>query len=251
MLLKKINPFKTSFLFLLFQFGSLYSHPAISDGSFIDKVYHPYVQPNEREFEWRGNIQKYSANDSEKARQKDNAQKHRFAYGQSINERWFAEFYLVGEKNRRQDFKLESVEIEALWQITEQGEYDQDWGMLFEIEHERDNDVSEVSSALIIEQQWHKWVGTANLYLIYEWGNKIDNELETAMALQGRYRYSKSLEPAIEFYSSDASEGIGPVFLGSVKLSGRKKIYWEAGVILGLDNETADQTYKFSIEFEF
>ena len=250
MLIKNINRFKIYFVFLLFHLSALSSHVVFSDGSFIDKVYHPYVQPNEREFEWRGNLQKYSGN-SERARQKDNTQTHRFGYGQSINERWFVELYLIGEKNREDDFKLEAVEVEALLQITEQGEYNQDWGMLFEVEHERDNDVSEVSTALIIEQQWQKWVGTANLYLIYEWGSKIDNELETAMALQGRYRYSRTLEPAIEFYSSDASEGIGPVLLGSVKLSGRKKIYWETGIIFGLDNETADQTFKFSIEYEF
>ncbi|MCK5665291.1 MAG: hypothetical protein KAI17_17510, partial [Thiotrichaceae bacterium] len=181
----------------------------------------------------------------------DNAQKHRLAYGQSFNEHWFGEIYLVGEKNREQEFKLTAVELEALWQITEQGEYEQDWGMLFEIEHERDSDVSEIASALLIEQQWGKWVGTANLYLIYEWGSKIDNELETAMALQGRYRYSRLIEPAIEFYSSDGSEGIGPVLLGNFKLNGRKQIRWEAGVIFGLDNETADQTYKFLLEFEF
>ncbi len=249
MLAKIINSYKPFYLLLIFQLGSIYFNVAISDGSFIDKVYHPYVQPNEREFEWRGIIEKQSGQ-SKEARQKDNAQKYRFGYGQSINERWFAEIYLIGEKHREQEFKLEVVEIEALWQITEQGEYDQDWGMLFEVEHERD-DVSEISSALIIEQQWNNWVGTANLYLIYEWGSKIDNEFETAMALQGRYRYSKTLEPAIEFYSSDVSEGIGPVLLGNIKLSGRKKIYWETGVIFGLDNETADQTYKISIEFEF
>ncbi len=223
---------------------------AQADGSFIDKVYHPYVQPHEREFEWRANIHKDTGK-SEKEKSMNNSQLHRFAYGQSLNDCWSAELYLIGEKNKEHDFKITAVEIEALWQLTEQGEYSQDWAMLFEIEHERDTDVSEVSSALIIEQQWSKWVGTANLYLIYEWGSKIDNELETAMALQGRYRYSKSIEPAVEFYSSDGSEGIGPVLLGNIKLSGRKNIHWEAGVIFGLDRETADQTFKFLIEFEF
>lgn len=51
--------------------------------------------------------------------------------------------------------------------------------------------------------------------------------------------------------SSDDSEGIGPVLLGNFKLNGRKQIRWEAGVIFGLDNETADQTCKFLLEFEF
>ncbi len=230
--------------------ASLYSTTAYADGSFIDKVYHPYVQPHEREIEWRWNMKNDSGN-SHKERLMDNARQHRLAYGQSINDRWFAEMYLVGDKNREQEFKLTAIELEALWQITEQGEYDEDWGMLFELEHERKYDISEVSTALLIEKEWHRWVGTANLYLIYEWGSKINNEFETAMALQAKYRYSRYVEPAIEFYSSDTSEGVGPVLLGDIKLGGRKKIHWESGIIFGLDNDTADQTLKMLIEFEF
>ncbi len=237
--MKKI--LKLPAVFLLFCSFNL-----MADGSFIDKVYHPYVQPGEKELEWRWNMQK--DNDD---RAKDNAHTHRFGYGQSINEYWFAELYLIGEKNREHDFKITAVELEALWQLTEQGEYDADWGLLFEVEHERDEHVSEISSALLIEKEWNKWVATANLYLIYEWGSDIDNEFETAMAVQTRYRYSRALEPALEFYSSDSSEGIGPVLLGNFRLSGRKQIYWEAGVIFALDNETADQTLKLSVEFEF
>lgn len=217
----------------------------LADGSFIDKVYHPYVQPGEREFEFRFNLQK----DDEGI--KDKLYKYHFSYGQSINENWFAEIYLIVEQKQNNAFKITAIELEALWQLTEQGEYDEDWGLLFEVEHEHNEHITELSTALIIEKEWHKWVGTANLYLIYEWGSEIENEFETAMALQTRYRYSRSLEPAIEFYSSDASEGIGPVLLGQVKLNGRKKIYWEAGVIFGLDNKTADQTFKFLLEFEF
>lgn len=226
--------------FLIFQ-------PVVSgDSSFIDKVYHPYVQPHEKELEWRWLYEK----DNDEPKQ-DNAQTHKLAYGQSINDNWFAEMYLIGEKNRQHDFKLTAVELEALWQITEQGEYDADFGMLFELEHERETDVSEISTALLIEKEWQKWVGTANLYLTYEWGSKIDNELETALALQGRYRYSRFIEPAIEYYHSDSSEGLGPVVMGEIRLSGRQKIYWQSGVIFSLDNETADNTFKLIIEYEF
>lgn len=232
---------KITLLFCLF-----ISNMTLADGTFIDKVYHPYVQPNEKELEWRWLYEK--DNDDPL---KDNAQTHKLAYGQSINESWFAEIYLIGQKNQEYDFKLTAGELEALWQITEQGEYDADFGMLFEVEHERENDVSELATALLIEKEWHKWVATANLYLIYEWGSKIDNELETAMALQGRYRYSRALEPAIEFYSSDSSEGIGPVLLGNFRLSGRKQIRWQAGVIFALDKETADNTFKLLVEYEF
>ncbi len=224
----------------------LFNSFCFADNSFIDKVYHPYVQPHEREFEFRWGIEK----DNENIRQ-DNTQQYRLAYGQSLSENWFTELYLVGSKKSSHNLTLSALEVESLWQITEQGEYYADLGMLLEFEYERDIHIKEVSSALLIEKEWGRWVGTANLYLIYEWGSQIDNELETAMAVQTRYRWSRSLEPAIEFYSSDTSEGLGPVLLGDIKLSGKKKIHWEAGVIWALDNKTPDKTLKLSLEFEF
>jgi hypothetical protein len=221
--------------------------PAIAqaDGSPIDKVYHPYVQPDEREFEWRA----VYPNDGDP--QLDNAQKHRFAYGQSINERWFGEIYLIGEKNNQDSFSIEEIELEATWQITEQGEYDIDWGMLFEYERSFKHNFSEVAIGLLADKQWGRWVGTANVKLIYEGGKGIEDEFETSLASQLRYRYSRQLEPAIEFYSGEDGAGIGPVLLGNIRLGGRKQLRWEAGIVAGLDNKTANNTLRFLLEYEF
>lgn len=226
--------------------GVLYPLNVSADQSLIDKVYHPYVQPQEREFEWRATIE---SDDAENP--KDGVQTYRFAYGQSLNEYWFGEAYLIGNKSPDNSFDINAVEIELIWQITEQGEYAADWGMLFELERSLDDDITELSTALLIERQWGKWVGTANLYLTYEGGGDINDEIETGLAVQGRYRYSRVLEPAIEFYSSDASKGIGPVLLGNLSLGGRKQLRWEAGVIAGLDDKTPDATIKMLLEFEF
>ena len=219
--------------------------PLLADGSNIDKVYHPYVQPLEKEIEWRALYQ------SDNDRKLDRVQKHRLGYGQSINERWFAEIYLIGEKNRDESFGIDEIELEALWQITEQGEFAADWGMLFEYERAIDENINELSASILTERQWGRWVGTANLGLIYEWGSAIDNELETALALQGKYRYSRAIEPAVELYSSEGGTGIGPVLLGSQRLGGRKQLRWEAGVIYGVDEDAPDRTYRLLLEFEF
>lgn len=219
---------------------------ALADGSIIDKIYHPYVQPQEKEFEFRASIQS-----DDKDNSLDGIDTYRFAYGQSINDRWFAEFYLIGDKSPDDSLEFEAAEIELLWQLTEQGEYAADWGMLFELEREFEDQITEISSALLIERQWGKWVGTANLNLTYEWGNDIENEFETALALQTRYRYSRSLEPAIELYIGENSKGIGPVLLGNIRLGDRKQLRWEAGIIAGFSDDSPDTTFKFLIELEF
>jgi hypothetical protein len=218
---------------------------ALADGSNIDKVYHPYVQPLEKEIEWRAVYQR--DNDS----RRDHLQRYRLGYGQSINENWFAEIYLIGENTRQQNLELDEIELEALWQMTEQGEYAADWGMLFEYERALDENINELSASLLTERQWDRWVGTVNLSLLYEWGSHVDNEAETALALQGKYRYSRVLEPAIEVYSSEGGQGAGPVLLGSQRLGDGRRLRYEAGVIFGLDGDAADQTYKLILELEF
>ena len=92
-----------------------------ADGSTIDKVYHPYVQPEERELEFRAIVENNSDRTS------GDQQVYRLGYGQSFNDYWFGEVYLIGLKNDDQGLRLEAYELEALWQITEQGEFFDDW----------------------------------------------------------------------------------------------------------------------------
>ena len=232
--------------FILFLVLLMSNSLVFADSAFIDKIYHPYVQPHEKEFEWRLILQ-----DGHQNSDRQNVVRNRFAYGQSFNDRWFSEVYLIAEKNNDQQLKITAIELETLWQITEQGEYGADFGLLVELEHEIDNDISEISTAFLIEKEWGKWSATSNLYLIYEWGKRIQNEFETAASLQVKYRYSKAVEPAIELYASEFSKGMGPVLLGGLRLGGRKKLKWEAGLIFGLNKVTPDRTARFLIEFEF
>lgn len=225
--------------------ASLLPLPVLADSSTIDKVYDPYVNQLEKELEYR----LLNQNDKDKA--KDNVQVHKFGAGMSWSDRLFTELYVIADKTPDDDFDLSAIEAEFKWQLTEQGEYSSDWGLMFELEAERDEHVREASSTLIMLHQWSRWVGTANLTLAYEWGNDIDNEFETAFSGQLRYRYRSALEPALEVYWSDASQGVGPVVSGTQRLGGRKQLMWEFGVILGVDSETPDQTWKFSLEYEF
>lgn len=218
---------------------------ATADGVVIDKIYHPYVQPLEREFEWRATWQ------NEQPGRPDSLQVYRFAYGQSFAEKWFAELYLVGANSAEGSFRLEAYELELQKQLTEQGEYWADWGLLFELEKERGLDAWEFSTGLLAEKEWGRWSGTANLFVMHEWGEDVVDETETRLGLQARYRLSRAFEPALELYSGEDTRGIGPAVMGQVPLDGRRQLYWEAGVILGIDSKSPDTTLRFLLEFEF
>jgi len=216
-----------------------------ADGSTIDKVYHPYVVPLEIEVEWRTVV---SFDDDDAV---DDQQLHRLGIGYSPVESWFAEVYLIGEKKPNDAFALEAIEIEAKWQLTEQGEYDADWGVLFEFEKQAQDEIWAVAVGLLVEKEWGRWVGAANLFVEFEWGGDIKSELESAGALQLRYRYDRVFEPALEFYQSENTTGLGPVLMGNQRLGIGRKLHWEFGVIFGLNGRTPNQTVKALLEYEF
>ena len=233
---------KAVIFFVLLCLPSLYAQ---ADGIVVDKVYHPYVDALEKEMEYRTVIQ------DEQEGLLTPAEIHQFAIGTSVGDKLFAEFYAIGTKNRQGNFHLGAWEAELKWQLTEQGEYFADWGLLFEYENEVELDKNEMTVGILAEKEFGRFSGTANLMLINEWGEDIVNEYETVLATQIRYRQSQAFEPGIEFYAGQNARGIGPVIQGNISLSLRKSLHWESGVIFGLGNDSPNTSYRFLIEYEF
>lgn len=108
------------------------SSVVFADGVTIDKVYDPYVYLLEKEVEVRTLYQNGSGGDV------NDGLRYSLAYGQSLSERFFAELYLIVEDKHGESLELEGYEAEFKWQLTEQGEFDNDWGLLFEFEKKQE-----------------------------------------------------------------------------------------------------------------
>lgn len=225
---------------------ALLSPPLLfADGNVVDKVYHPYVDALEREFEYRSVFQ-------ERQHGLDNAKQiHQLSIGSSLGQKWFAEAKVLGAKAHSGNFDVDAYEFELKWQLTEQGEYSADWGLLFEYETKEELDAEELTVGLLIEKEFGRWSGTGNLKLIEEWGDDSGNEFETAVALQARYRYSRLFEPALELYAGQNAVAIGPALLGGAFVGTRKSVNWEAGVMFGVSAASPDTTFRILLEFEF
>lgn len=211
----------------------------------VSKVYGPYVQAMEREIELRTIFQ------TDASAVEDNVLRQRVSYGFSLNERVFAEAYLIGVRLPDQSFDLEAYEIEAKIQLTEQGQYNTDWGVIFEYERQISESIAELASVLVASRQWGDWVGTLNVGLEYEFGSNITDEIDRFAFAQWRYRYREAFEPGIEFYADEFTRGIGPVLTGVIRGNGKNKWHWEAGFIAPLNDTTPDQTFRFLLEWEF
>ncbi|MFQ3249543.1 MAG: hypothetical protein ACI9O6_001351 [Glaciecola sp.] len=208
----------------------------------VDKVYHPYVLPFEREFEWRFSSRK---NDD------GNALLQRFAYGQAISEYVTVEVYLVGERDEEDNFGLHSYEVETRWMLTDQGEYWADWGALFELEKEHERDSWEVTAGLLAEKEFGRTSLTTNFLITQNWGSDSIEKLQGEFRLKYRYRWIPEIQPAIEIYSSKGFLGIGPAFMGIKRFDGQQQLKWELGFIAGLNGDSSDHTLRFALEMEF
>ncbi len=215
---------------------------ANADNFTVDKVYHPYVLPFEREFEWRLT-----------SRQNDNGNVllQRISYGHALSERVVLEGYIVGNRDENDDFGMEGYELELRWMLTEQGKYWADWGTLFELEKQHNTDDWEVTAGILTEKEFGRFSLTTNIMLVYEWGETIESEFESEFRMKYRYRWIPEVQPAIEFYAAEDYIGVGPAFMGIRRFDGQRQLKWELGFIAGLNGDSKDHTLRMSLEYEF
>ncbi|MBB1325471.1 hypothetical protein H5089_08120 [Pseudoalteromonas sp. SR45-1] len=233
-------------LYLALSFTALcllvFSIQAKADGIVVDKVYHPYVLPFEREFEWR--LVSHQTDSG-------NILAQRLGGGGAINDTMALEGYIVGERDDNGDFGLEAYELELRWQLIEQGKLWADWGALFELEKKHNEDVYEATSGFVIEKEFGKTSLTMNTFLVYEWGQDIQNEWESEFRAQYRYRYRSAFQPSIEVYVGEDFVGIGPGFIGLQRFDGQKQLKWEAGFITEISQSEKNHSFRLALEFEF
>jgi len=217
--------------------------PALCEAR-VDKVYHPYVTPLEREIEWRLIFQQHRA-EAVKTRQR-----HRFAFGASLSERFFLEAYMIADRVAGEDFELEGYELEGQLQLSEQGEFWADWGLLMELEREEGQDVWEAGLGLLVEKELGKWSLASNFISVYEFGSDLENFWVLEAASQLRYRLSAALEPALEIYWDKKNRGIGPALKGLRRI-GFNKLKWEIGLIFTSGEDSRGQILRTLLEYEF
>ncbi len=220
----------------------LLSSLTAADGMVVDKVYHPYVLPYEREFEWR-----LASHDTDQG----NLLMQRFGYGHSISEYISLEAYIIGERDENNDFGVSAYELEARVMLTDQGEYWADWGLLFEIEKDKHHNDWEVTTGLLMEKEFGRTSLTLNAFIIYEWGQTLKNEWESEFRLKYRYRWIPQLQPAIEVYFGEDYQGLGPAMMGIQRFDGQKQLKWEFGFITEVAHHGKDNTFRLALEYEY
>lgn len=223
------------------------------------KVYAPYVEQGELEFEYRPSV----TIDDDAA--KDNKQKHLLGIGYGVNAWWFTEVYAEWEREAGpgETTKFEAFEWENRFQLTNPGEYWADFGLLVEYERTDDSKAPDkIEFALLFAKELGQFDATYNLIFEKEVGGGASNDVELAQAFQLKYRLDKGFEPGIEFFSEFGAIGempafdgqehyVGPIATGVIPLNDTGlKLKYNAGYLFGISDAAEDGVVKAIIELE-
>ena len=219
------------------------------------KVYSPRVVKGENEIEYRG------FHDFDKDESRDGGEKHAFAVGRGFTDYWFSELYSVYAKEPGASFKHDAFEWENLFQLTEQGEYWADFGLLTEYEL-TDHGPDEIALAPIIEKTVDRWVGTLNLFFERQVGSEAGSGTTFAYAARVKYLLNPRFEPAIEAFGEPGrinqsgrfngqEHWVGPAFYGRYGLGQGKAILYSASYLFGETSASSDSRAILRLEYEF
>ena len=219
------------------------------------KVYDPYVEKREMEFEARGNI------DFDTHAAKDNLQKQKYGLGYGVTDYWFTEVYGEVEKERNDDgedlnFKFTEVEWENKFQLTKPGKYPVDVGFLLEYAvSAEDKHADNLEWALLLDKDIGKVENIANFVLAHQVGGGHTNETSGEFAWASRYYVDYHFQPGFEYHADfgglnegksfdEQSHQIGPVFHGNIV----RHFSYDIGYLFGASEAAPHGTLKWIIE---
>jgi hypothetical protein len=222
------------------------------------KVYSPHVERGVTELEYRGYY------DSDSRNEIDASQQQRFAFGHGFTDYWFSEIYTIFAKEDGGALKNEAWEWENLFQLTPQGKYAVDFGVLTEFEFAtRSGEPNEFAIAPIFESEFGtRLVGTLNLFFERQFGSNAGTGTTFAYAARLRYRLHPHFDPALEAYGepgrinhfghwNDQEHWLGPALYGKAKVDGGSALEYSAALLFGTSHAASDLRAVLRLEYEF
>lgn len=229
------------------------STPTAHAGDFT--VYAPSVSPGENEIEaraytgWNG---KASSGDQ---------RSFKLGFGRNFTERWFSEFYVAGAQRYGGPFKLEEFEWENRLQLTPQGKYWVDVGLLNEIEIPRFAEAPyEVKFGPLFGKDIGRFTMLLNLIASHQYGRNAEAGVELEYRARLLYRWRQGLSPLLEAYGQPIGkigawgtprQLIGPGLTGRITTGPGKSLRYAVLVLRGTGRAAAGTTLVFRLEYEF
>lgn len=220
-----------------------------------DYVYTPGIEYGEKEVEFKLGSQKKGDDPRESASS--------LGFGWGAREWWFTEISIKHKRENNEGTKLDAIEWENKFQLTETGKYPIDLGFLFEIERPRDHAEGwEVKWGPLMQTEFGKVQLNANL--LFERNYRAAEPSDTSLLYQwqGKYRWMPQLEFGLQGFGEmgkwndwapreERVHKIGPAIFGKLPMGGAHSVKYNAAWLLGASQAAPDHTLRVQLEYEF
>ena len=193
---------------------------------------------------------------------KNAAQRQTYELEYSPTEFWRVAVEAKRKREPGESLKYDATEIENVFQLTEPGEYWLTVGVLAALELPRaEDDPKEIEAGLLLQKEFGLLLNTVNLIFPREIGDHSSKGVEFEYAAQSIYRFIPEFGIGLEAFG-DLGEikhmpranlqehRIGPVIAGKFGLGTAGALLYELGWERGLTSETANNTFRWLVEYE-
>ena len=234
--------------------GGLFS-PLFAHAAPADYIYTPAVEYGEKEIEFKAGSARKGADPRESAAS--------VGFGYGAKDWWFTEVYLKYKRENNEGSKLDAIEWENKFQLTETGKYPVDVGFLLEIERPREHSEGwEVKWGPLFQTEFGKIQLNANLLLQRSYRADAPSETQFLYQWQAKYRWLPQFEFGFQGFGEmgkwdhwanddERSHRAGPAVFGKLPLGGRTAIKYNAAWLLGASSAAPDHTLRMQLEYEF
>jgi hypothetical protein len=232
-------------------FASILPASSAAFAGSADPVYTPTVEKGETEFELRGGYRDFANIPNE----------HAFVFdvGYGVTNRWRTEAVVEYAAEGGEPGRMEALEWENVFVLTEPGKYWMDVGLLAEYEHTFAQGPDEVKIGPLLQKEIGSTVANLNFRFKREVGSGASTDTELDYRWQVRWRGNEKLEWGMQGFGElgtvdrlgDGSwNSAGPALFGLARLQGRDKIRYNAALLAGLDHDAPDAAVRFQVEYE-
>ncbi|MES2364602.1 MAG: hypothetical protein V4563_01770 [Pseudomonadota bacterium] len=223
-----------------------------------DYVYTPMVEHGEKEIDFKFGTAKLPSGDTTTVGS--------LGFGYGATPYWFTEVYLKTEQSGASP-RLNILEWENKFQLTETGKYPIDVGLITELEYPLNlhGEPSEFKIGPLFQTQIDKLQLNGNLLLESKFGGS--NAATTTVfqyQWQAKYRWKQQLEFGLQGFgemgvwnkwspSSEQEHKLGPAIFGKIPLRQgvREAIKYNAAWLIGTTQATPHNTFRMQVEYEF
>lgn len=226
-----------------------------------DYVYLPTVEQGEKEVDFKIGSARNPNGGSTK-------QVASIGFGYGATENWFTELYVKTESDGGEP-RLNILEWENKFQITETGKYPLEVGLITELEFpmNKPGEANEFKFGPLFQTEIGKVQLNANYLFERKFGGELgadDEPYKTVSQYQWqvKYRLIKAFEFGLQGFgemgewdnwkpSQQQEHKMGPAIFGKIAVGAHQVIKYNAAWLIGTTNATPDNTYRMQTEYEF